>query len=361
MKLHCISDVEYNELVFKLVFQSSKFHSALSISPAGYPTIGYGFNLQDDRALIPVLESLGFDVHGQRLKDDALVAEQYYIDLLRGAFKIINSKDTESLNNVIQSILGARLTDKRYPRCHHYKRIARFVYNDKDAVKHCVKAINKNYEQTVDRWLMAFDLTLVDQNPQLFARKSKERLVLLSLAYQDIIGLKSNKAPLFPALGNAFLMDDRALVWYYIRYCAFSNDASQNEDKPLHTVMRRYFEGDLFGLYDEGVTAANITTAQCKQVYNVYHEYRAHIIDHERHFSARIPEANQHFGLCGEQVIKTLEQNFTLAYNHIRNTNKVQPLTKPKANPATVTAKPAIANKKLHLEELPYLDTAFAG
>jgi hypothetical protein len=356
MKLHCISDHEYNELVFKLVFQSSKFHSALSISPAGFPTIGYGFNLQDDRALMPVLESLGFDVRAQRLKDDALQAEQYYIDLIRGAFKIINSNDTESLNNVIQSILGARLTDKRYPRCHHYKRVARFVYADKKAVKQCVKAINKNYEQTVDRWLMAFDLSLVDQNPQLFARKSKERLVLLSLAYQEIIGLKSNKAPLFPALGNAFLLDSRALAWYYIRYNSFSKD-----EKTLQAVMRRYYESDLFGLYDEGVSGGNITTAQCKEIYSVYHEYKEHIIDHERRYSARIAEANDHFELPSAQVIKTLEHNFSIAYNHITNTKKARPLTQSKSKFPTVTAIPSSRKKQPQTDNLSHLDTAFVG
>ena len=357
MKLHCISDHEYNELVFKLVFQSSKFHSALSISPAGFPTIGYGFNLQDDRALMPVLESLGFDVRAQRLKDDALEAEQYYIDLIRGAFKIINSNDAESLNNVIQSILGARLTDKRYPRCHHYKRIARFVYADKEAVKHCVKAINKNYEQTVDRWLMAFDLTLVDQNPQLFARKSKERLVLLSLAFQEIIGLKPNKAPLFPALGNAFLLDNRALAWYYIRYNSFPKD-----EKTLQTVMRRFYESDLFGLYDEDITAENITTAQCKEIYQVYHEYKEHIIDHERRFSASIAEANAHFELPGDKVIKTLEQNFAIAYNHIRSTQKVRPLINSKSKPPVTAVPVAVSQKKSKpAENLAYLRTAFVG
>ncbi|WP_455210374.1 hypothetical protein [Kaarinaea lacus] len=358
MKLHCISDLEYNELVFKLLFQNSQFQSSLSISPAGLPTIGYGFNLQDDRALIPVLDSLGFDVHSQRLKDDALAAEQYYIDLIRSAFKIINSKDTESLNNVIQSILAARLTDKRYPRCHHYKRIARFVYENKDSVKQCLKAIVKNYEKTVDRWLMAFDLELVNQNPQLFARKSQERLVLFSLAYQGVIGIKSNKTPLFPALGNAFLLDSRPLVWYYIRYNAFPND-----QKTAELAMQRYYESELFGLYDEGVNGDNITTAQCKEIYSVYHEYKEPIIDHERLYSARIVEANEKFALTSTKTIKNLEQQFAIAYNHIRNTKKVQPLQKPKSSPTAYAraAMPSSAKQQHTGDNVTYLNTAFVG
>lgn len=357
MKLHCISDLEYNELVFKLLFQNSTFNSSLAISPAGLPTIGYGFNLQDDRALIPVLESLGFDVHAQRLKDDALVAEQYYIDLIRSAFKIINSKNPESLNNVVQSILAVRLTDKRYPKCHHYKRIARFVYEDKEAVKQCLKAIIKNYEKTVDRWLMAFDLELVNQNPQLFARKSQERLVLFSLAYQGVIGLKPNKSPLFPALGNAFLLDNRPLVWYYIRYNSFPND-----QKTVESVMQRYYESELFGLYDEGVNGDNITTAQCKEIYSVYHEYREPIIEHERHYSARMLEANKRFGLTGSKVIKPLEQHFAIAYNHIRNTKKAQPMLKQQAAPSTnIFSSRPTSKQQRDADDVTHLKTALAG
>jgi len=356
MKLHCISDIEYNELVFKLVFQNSAFHSSLAISAEGLPTIGYGFNLQDDRALIPVLESLGFDVHSRHLKDDALEAENYYIDLIRSAFKIINSKGTESLNNVIQSILAARLTDKRYPRCHHYKRIARFVYEDKAAVKQCVKAIVKNYEKTVDRWLMAFDLELVNQNPQLFARKSNERVVLFSLAYQGIIGLKPNKTPMFPALGNAFLLDSRPLIWYYIRYNAFPNDK-----KTLEMVMQRYYESELFGLYDDGVNTSNITTRQCKDIYSMYHEYKEHIIEHERHYSTKILEANEVFRLTGNKAIKTLEKNFGIAYNHIRNTKKVQPLITKIPQEKIPSSRGKATPQEVKTDGVNYLSTAFAG
>jgi hypothetical protein len=336
MKLHCISELDYKELAFKLSFQNTEFNSSLSLSSTGLPTIGYGFNLQDDRVLTPVLDSLGFDVHGRRLKDDALEAEQYYIGLIRGAFKIVASEEIESLNNVVQSILVARLADKRYLEYHQYKRIARFVYEDKEAVKQCVKEILKNYEKTVDRWLMAFDLRLVNQNPQLFARKSYERLVLLSLAYQGIIGLKPNKAPMFPALGNAFLLDNRPLIWYYIRYYAFSD-----QEKIPETVMQRYYEGELFGLYDEGVNATNITTAQCKKIYSMYHEYKEYMLDHERQFGESILKANEKFGLTGNKAIKTLEQNFAIAFDHITNTKNVQTLSKQKSSPFSYTASSA--------------------
>ena len=321
MKLHCISEHEYNELIFSLVFRNNQLNCTLSVSPLGRPTIGYGFNLQDDRTLLPVLQSLEFDVYSQELQSDASQAELYYIDLIRGVFHDANSsRDAEALNNAVQSILAARLTDKRYPNWHHHKHHSQLQFDDMKAVRRCVKTVARNYEKTVDRWLMAFDMDIAKQNPQLFARKSRERAVLFSLAYQGVIGLKPNKTPLFPALGNAFLLDNRALVWYYIRYCAFLQD-----DKPLETVMQRYYESELFGLYDADVCGGEIATAHCREVFSMYYEYKQHILDHERRYGAMIDEANALFALAGNNAIQTLEQSFSIAHNHMNNTRTVRP------------------------------------
>lgn len=349
MKLHCISEHDYNKLAFKLIFSNCGFSSSLSISASGYPSIGYNFNLQDDRILMPVLVSLGFDVYGKTLEGEALEAEHYYVELLRSAFKIVNSQDTESLNNVVQSILAARLTDNRYSQCGKYKRIARFAYEGEVSFVACLSYVLKNYEKTVDQWLMSFDMEIVTQNPKLLARKSRERAVLLSLAYQGIIGFYSNRKPKFPALGNALIMNDRPLVWYYIRYNAFGGDEENTE-----LVKKRYFESELFGLYDQGVNSENITSEQCKDIYNTYHEYKEHIIEHERRYSAKILEANQQFDLYPEGAIKTLEQNFAIAYNHIRNTKTVTPLSE--ANKKPLKPQPWVVEKfakeALHLERL---------
>jgi len=331
MKLHCISDLEYNQLVFKLVFQNRGFDPTLRLSLYGVPSIGYGFDLRNEDVFSAVLESLGFDTRGQHLKDQALEAERYYISRLRYVFSNAVRMDTTSLNNTVQSILAARLTDKRYPRCHHYKRIAQFAFHEKAAVKHCVKALTRNFEKIVDRWLMAFDLEIVHRNPQLFARKSQERLVLLSLAYQGIIGFRPNKSPLFPALGNAFLMDNRALAWYYLRYYSGAEESQ--------AVMQRYYESELFSLYDAGVNEITITKAQAKEVYAMYLDYKQHIIDYEKRYSARIDEANRYFGLAGSKTIKNFQQNFSLAYNRLKHGKKTS--TQPQSKQHNVHYLPA--------------------
>jgi len=351
MKLHCITDHEYNELIYNLVFRNYKFHPSLSLSSKRFPVIGYEFNLQDDKMLHPVLESLGFDVNAKQLKGPALEAEQYYINSVRAAFKLF-SNDTESLNNLVQSILATRLTDKRYLRCHHYKRIARFVFQDKEAVKNCVKAIIKSYEKIVDRWLLAFDLEIVNRNPQLFARKSRERIVLFSLAYQGVIGIKPNKTPLFPALGNAFLLDNRALAWYYIRYNALKNTIDHREE-----VKQRYYESELFGLYDEGVSGESITPQQYKQICGMYREYKEHIVEHENDYSELIAAANQQFDLSGDQSIKSIGQSLALADKHTTPAKTVHPLPISKNSSVKKPSSRDDASGK----NVVYLDTAIAG
>lgn len=355
MKLHCITDYEYNELIYKLVFRNLKFHPSLTVSSAGYPTIGYGFNLQDDKALYPVLESLGFDVNAKQLTGAALEAEQYYMRSMRAAFRMF-SNDTESLNNLIQSILATRLTDRRYLRCHRYKRIARFVYQDKESVKECVKAIIKNFEKIVDRWLLSFDMDIVNRNPQLFARKSRERIVLFSLAYHGIIGIKPNKTPLFPALGNAFLLDNRALAWYYIRYNALNNAIDNRLE-----VKQRYYESELFGLYDDGVSEENISALHCKQIYSMYREYKEHIMEHEKHNSELITEANQQFGLSGEKSIKTLGQSLVWADRQLKKVKTVHPLPTAKNVPSKITVENTFAGEGGNGKNVFYLEKAIAG
>ncbi|WP_455204254.1 hypothetical protein [Kaarinaea lacus] len=319
MKLHCLNDIDYNELIFKLLLSNNPFTSTLSISSTGYPTIGYNFNLQDDRTLLPVLNSLGFDVYEKRLSADALAAEKYYIDLIRSALKILNSKDTESLNNVIQSILSARLTDKRYRDYPDFKRAAQFIYDSESDFVVCLGAIVKNYEKTVDQWLMSFDLEIINQTPQLLARKTQERAVLFSLAQQGLLKLKPHNKPTLQPLGDALAVDNRAEAWYQIRYACFAQGV-----KDVELVKRRYYESELFGLYDSGTDGNTISSNKCKEIYSMFHEYKDSIMEHERHYSVKITDANLKYKLSGDAAIKTLEQSFSIAYNHVRSSNTLK-------------------------------------
>jgi hypothetical protein len=313
MKLHCLSDYDYNNLVFKSILSFGGFSPTITVSDTGIPSIGYRFNLQDDRVLFPVLASLGFDVYGKTLNGDAAAAEKYYIDLIRSAVMISNGNDADSLNHVIQNILAARAKDKRYAAHPDFHLAEQLIYRNESELGGCLQGIIKNYEKTVDQWLMSFDLQIIDQNPQFLARKSRERAVLFSLAYQGEIGLKADKQPSLQALGYAIAIDNRPEAWFQIRYNAFSNGGKTDK-----VVMRRYYESELFGLYDEGVHSGNIGNNQCKEIYSMFHDHKSVIIPHEKAFSIKIPQANQDYHLSGSAKIKTLEQSFQPAYNRVR-------------------------------------------
>ena len=318
MKLHYLK--EYEALVDKLVFGTRFFQHNLHILPSGSASIGFNFNLQDNFTLNRVLEALGFDVDGKKLSEEALVAERYYIELLRSSFRQCNGSDLNSLKVVVQNILSARHTDKRYENFPQFKRTNEFILKNKDKGFAISYAVTKHYERIVDNWLTAFGFDILKTNSHLLSRNSKERAVLVSLAAQHIIGVEADGTPLNIPLANALIDDDRSEVWFNIRYCLFSNSLPNKA-----SIKRRYFESELFGLYDESVSTENINREQCKKLYAMYNRHKEQILHFERHYNYLIPEANAELGLMGKQQIKTIEQSFSTAYNHVRTIPYVSP------------------------------------
>ena len=148
MKLHYTS--HYDALVNRLVFGSRFFHKSLYISASGTAAIGFNFNLQDTFTLNCVLEAAGFDVNGKKLSGHALVAERYYIGMLRSAFTHCDGSDLNSLKVVVDNILSARQADSRYQAFSQFKRCDAFTLPNKDkgiAISH---AVINYYERTVD-------------------------------------------------------------------------------------------------------------------------------------------------------------------------------------------------------------------
>jgi len=318
MKLHYIK--EYEALVDKLVFGTRFFQHNLHISSSGTASIGFNFNLQDTFTLHRVLEALGFDVDGKKLTAEALVAERYYIGLLRSSFNQCNGSDLNSLKVVVQNILSARQTDHRYQNFSQFKRTDEFALKSKDKGFAIAYAVTKHYERIVDNWLTAFGFDILKSNSHLLSRNSKERAVLVSLAAQHIIGVEADGTPLNIQLANAFVDDDRSEAWFNIRYCLFDN-ALPNKT----SVKRRYFESEIFSLYDDTVSTDNINREQCKKLYAMYNRHKEQILHFERHYNYLIPEANAELGLMGKVQIKTLEQSFSTAYNHVRTLPYVSP------------------------------------
>ena len=155
---------------------------------------------------------------------------------------------------------------------------------------------------------------ILKANSHLLSRNTRERAVLLSLAAQHVIGANNDGTPLALPLAHALMDNDRPEIWYQIRY------GLQDHDTPArHVTKRRYFESELFGIYDEGISADSINREYCKKMYAMYNTHKDIILQFEKRFNHLIAETNAELGLVGKHAIKTIEQSFNLAYNHVRN------------------------------------------
>ncbi|MGD8569986.1 MAG: hypothetical protein PVJ39_18005 [Gammaproteobacteria bacterium] len=312
MKLHYTK--HYDALVKRLIFGSNPFRANLYFNDTGHAAIGFNFDLRDTFTLRRVLEVLGFDVHGKHLGAEALVAERYYMGLLRSAFAPSNGSDLKSLKVVVQNILSARLSDPRYRAYPHFQRTSEFKLSNEHKGLAVVNAVIEQHERTVDNWLTAFGFDILKANSHLLSRNTKERAVLVSLAAQHVIGTNTDGSPLGLPLAHALMDNDRAQCWYQIRY------GVQDQDSPSKQIIkRRYFESEIFDIYDEGITSDTISREYCKKMYAMYNACKDVILQFERRFNHLIPEANAQYRLSGRYAIKTIEQSFALAYNHIRN------------------------------------------
>lgn len=321
MKLHYTK--HYNDLVNQLIFGTRFFHKSLYISASGTAAIGFNFDLQDTFTLNCVLEATGFDANGKKLSGQALVAERYYIGMLRSAFTHCDGSDLNSLKVVVDNILSARQADSRYQAFPQFKRCEKFTLPHKEKGVAISHAVIKHNERLVDNWITAFGFDILKSNSHLLSRNSRERAVLVSLAAQQVIGVESDGTPRNVSLANALIDDDRGEAWFAIRYCLY-NSALPN----TAVIKRRLFESELFGIYDNDVSANNINRDQCKQLYAMYNRHKDRILQFERNYNHLIAEANLDLGLTGKQQIKSLEQSFSMAYNHIRTI----PYTSPPIN-----------------------------
>ncbi len=91
--------------------------------------------------------------------------------------------------------------------------------------------------------------------------QSKEKIAVISLLFTMAESTETAIRDTIPATLEAIRQDNRAEAWYEIRY-------NSNVNK-IH-ASRRYEESKLFGLYDNGTTAQNISDAESKEVLRMY-------------------------------------------------------------------------------------------
>jgi len=318
MKLHFID--RYDALVKTLIFGDSEFKQCLYMSPAGTASIGFNFDLQNEDTVNRVLEAMSFDPQGKILDSEAYVAEHYYIGLLKSAFYHSKSADLASLNEVIENILMERRNDSRYQAYPQFVRSEQFRFTDKNKGMALCYSLTKQYEKIVDDWITSFGFDILRKNSHLLSRNSQERAVLVALAAENVIGFDELGSARCISLANTFIDDNRPEAWYQIRY------GLMLKNKPdTASVKRHYLQSEIFGLYDEGVDATNIDRIQCKQLYSMYNLYKEQILFFERNFNHLITQANEEYKFT-RHPIRTLEENFSIAYNFMRSTPHQSPI-----------------------------------
>ena len=126
-------------------------------------------------------------------------------------------------------------------------------------IKEIFDGISGIYEDKIDDWI-----------PELENEDSEERLVLFSLSYNTKDGLTT-------LLGNdlkkAIETGNRPEAWYEIRYQSNGNEASG-------IAKRRYYESQLFGLYDN-FDSNSISEEEAKSVFEMYTKHRGKIKDYD--------------------------------------------------------------------------------
>lgn len=237
-----------------------------------------------------------------------------------------NGADTISLRITVQNILAARRQDPRYNTSHNFDRATEFsIASQKDGVGLSFELI-KIYEKTVDSWITAHNFDILKKNSHLLSRATKERAVLVSLAAQNYIGFDDQGNPKASKLAAALIDDHRPNAWFTIRYDAIDSFTPPHEN----LIMRRLYESELFGVYDEGISHNSISREYCKKLYEAYNHYKELLMKFERDHGYLVSKANLIYRLSGPDHIRNLEQSFSLAYNHIR--------TSPKAHEAVEAA-----------------------
>jgi len=100
---------------------------------------------------------------------------------------------------------------------------------------------------------------------------------------------------------SAISTDDRAEAWFQIRY-----QSNGGNNKP-GIAKRRYYESELFSLYDEGITAATISDPDAHKVYQMYAKNRSLILGYERDFGYMVAQAESAYVTSVQTLTESLQ------------------------------------------------------
>ncbi|WP_339073944.1 calcium-binding protein [Teredinibacter turnerae] len=257
IEIHELSVNEYRTLRYEIIANVEGEKNYAYIDSEGYVTIGAGFNLYGSGVRELVLSDIfsidreeNFETY-QQLVD--IFSQQYQVDARGNPLP----GETERLNNALNAVMEtwAQGGDDRP---------STFVIEDAagQTWQQRVRTFFENnfaqvYEKKVNDFTQSHPVML-ENVTALVLPNSKERAALFSLAYNQ----RDNNRPLLgDGLGNALEIGDRRAAWFEIRYASNFGNVSG-------IAKRRFYESQVFGLYNYGENAATAATEILDFLYN---------------------------------------------------------------------------------------------
>jgi len=297
---HNMSNEEYISQRYNFIVwaeETGVVKTALYRDSKGFPTIGAGFKFTSNWE--EILKAFGFETDPIK----ASAEEKAYIQKIRAKFytdtamtkeKTFTTAEIETLQTELDAIMAERAGSDTTKH-------SIFSFTDTDEIKATFKVIADEREKTLTKWLNTKGLTIPDSN---------ERITLLSLVYNNVVGFNADGTLKSTKLLDALAAGNRAEAWFEIRY-------NSNGDALDGIAKRRYFEADYFDLYEAGTLTDEEKTLQTKTIFRMYTIHKDKIISYDTTYGAQVAKANSDYNVTW---VKSLSDDMHPAKDYLTAT-----------------------------------------
>ena len=237
------------------------------LDTTGNPSVGIGFNLRGNPTVRDeVFFRMGINPNDSNLSAAQQAAELGYLNELNTAAggSYVSSA---AVQQAFDPIMARRANNPLFAGISAITSLTTFTMTVPQ-MQAVFPAAAQDAENKVDAWLAGI--------PQ-----SDERIALVSLAYNNLIGVNPDGTFKSPSLRQAIIDDNRAEAWYEIRYA--SNGGVSRITSGEGIANRRIAESNLFNLYDN--PGQGVGEAEAKEVVRMYTTHRTAIQAYESEFS----------------------------------------------------------------------------